>query len=162
MTRSEWRYQGDRDREPLRYLDCGLDDVYLLSGYDRVSTPYGDGITVKNADELHRAIGLYLVTERKILTGKEIRFLRKQMALTQAELGRRLRLSDQQVARWEKGQSDLSGPADFLLRLWYFKHLGAEIDPLAISQALEETDSNITEKAVFAKTADGWIHARAA
>jgi DNA-binding transcriptional regulator YiaG len=35
---------------------------------------------------LHRAIGAFLVTEKKVLSGKELRFIRKEMDLTQAEL----------------------------------------------------------------------------
>jgi DNA-binding transcriptional regulator YiaG len=162
MSRSEWRFHGESDREPLPYTECGLDDVYLHSGYDRVKTPYGEGIAVKCADELHKAIAWYLVTERKVLKGKEIRFLRKQMELTQAELGRRMRLSDQQVARWEKGESELSGPADTLLRLWYVKHLGAKIDPLALVEELMAHDAPIKERAEFEKTAEGWKPLKAA
>jgi transcriptional regulator with XRE-family HTH domain len=38
------------------------------------------------------------------------------MGLTQAELGAKLRVTDQTVARWEKGQTD-PGPADMPIRI---------------------------------------------
>jgi transcriptional regulator with XRE-family HTH domain len=39
--------------------------------------------------------------------------------MTQAELGARLSVVDQTVARWEKDQCDLPGPADMMLRVLF-------------------------------------------
>jgi transcriptional regulator with XRE-family HTH domain len=39
------------------------------------------------------------------------------MDLTQAELGAKLRVSDQTVARWEKGETPIPGRADGMLRI---------------------------------------------
>jgi transcriptional regulator with XRE-family HTH domain len=55
---------------------------------------------------------------------KEIKFLRQQMDMTQPELGARLRLSDQSVARWEKDQCGLPGPADLMLRVLFLGQPG--------------------------------------
>lgn len=157
VTATHWRYKGDPLLEPLLYSECGLEDVYLLGGYERVKTPYGVGIVVKDLDDLHKAITLYLVRDKKILSGTELRFLRKQLDLTQAELGRRLRLSDQQVARWEKAQCEISGPADLLLRLLCAKHFGINVDEALDQLArLIEIDTPVNERAVFTPTRDGW------
>jgi DNA-binding transcriptional regulator YiaG len=156
VTATHWCYEGEALREPILYRGCGLDDVYLRGGYERVQTPEGEGIVVKHLDELRKAITLYLVTEKKALTGKELRFLRQQLDLTQAELGRRLRLSDQQVARWEKDKCEISGPADALLRLHCLKKLGAKVDdPLKLIEELIEQDDR-ADRAVFAPTRAGW------
>ena len=45
-----------------------------------------------------------------------IRFLRNMMDLTQEELARKLGVDVQTTARYEKGQTAISGPADRLLR----------------------------------------------
>lgn len=157
MTALHWRYKGEPLLEPLLYSECGLDDVYLLGGYERVETPHGAGIVVKDLDDLHKAITLYLVSEKKVLSGKELRFLRKQLDLTQAELGRRFRLSDQQVARWEKEQCEISGPADLLLRLLCAKHVGVDVDEaLDQIERLIERDTPVDERVVFTQTRDGW------
>src|SRR5665213_898778 len=106
----------------------GLDDVYLCSGYEQV--PNGDGtfdITVHDQDGLHRAIGEFLVREKKALSGKELRFLRRQMDVTQSELATLLGTTDQAVARWEKEQTRISGVADTLLRVIYLGHIGDHI-----------------------------------
>ena len=70
---------------------------------------HGPSVTVKNLVGLHKAIGRYLAERKKILTGKELRFLRLQMDLTQSELARLVGYDAQQVARWEKGENEISG-----------------------------------------------------
>src|SRR5687767_3499565 len=89
--------------EPFHYKMSGLDDVYLLNGFHVHVTPHGSGVSVERADELHRAIGLYLVKHRKVLGPKDVRFLRKDMSMTQEDLSQCLGVTSQTVARYEKG-----------------------------------------------------------
>jgi len=108
--------------KPLHYTACGLDDVYLFNGFTREVVDGEEYITIQDLDRLWGAIGLRLVTEKKVLAPKEIRFLREHMDLTQAELGKLMRVSDQTVARWEKGITDsFEGPADFALRVLFLE-----------------------------------------
>jgi DNA-binding transcriptional regulator YiaG len=107
------------DEHPLHYTACGLDDVYLLNGFKRETIDGEEYVSIEDLDDLWKAIGLHLVTTRKMLAPKEIRFLRQHMDMTQAELGARLRVSDQTVARWEKDHCDLSGPAEVMLRVLF-------------------------------------------
>jgi DNA-binding transcriptional regulator YiaG len=107
------------EERPLHYTACGLDNIYLLNGFKREPIDGEEYVTVEDLDGLWKAIGLHLVTTRKALAPKEIRFLRQHMDMTQAELGARLRVSDQTVARWEKDQCDLPGPADLMLRVLF-------------------------------------------
>lgn len=103
-------------REPYAYTVCGLDNIFLLNGYQ---ISYHDGeesVSVIDVDGLHRAIGRHLVLHRKGLSPKEVRFLRKTMDLTQAELARKLGNDAQSVARWEKGTCQIPGTAEKLLR----------------------------------------------
>lgn len=150
-----WLLNDERLKEPIRYTGCGLDDIWLASGYD---TDIVDGepvITVRNLDGLHEAIGRALVRRKKLLSGKEIRFLRKQMDLTQSELARLVGCDAQQVARYEKGQNKMSGPTDRLLRMLYREHLRDEISIRDILEALDDLDSLMGDKQVFAVTPDG-------
>lgn len=152
-----WRLKGEELKEPLHYPDCGLDDVYLLNGYDCEETPYGKGITVQDVDGLRAAIARDLVSRKKVLNGKEVRFLRKQMDLTQSELGRLVGLDAQSVARWEKGQRAIKkGPAELLLRVIFMGTEEGKIDPLAILRKLDELDAPLRERQVFKETNEGW------
>ena len=120
MTKREfYRTGAEIKSEPLHYTMCGLDDIYLLNGFTKNETPYGKGVIFSDVDGLHKTIGLSLIMDRKTLIPKELRFLRKEMGLTQADLAQRIGLSDQQVARWEKGESEINGPAEKLIRIFY-------------------------------------------
>src|SRR5262249_23089815 len=106
--------------KPLHYTQCGLDDVFLVNGFTREEVDGEEYITIQDIDGLWAAIGLHLVMTKKVLAPKEIRFLREHMDYTQAELGKLMRVSDQTVARWEKGTTDaFQGPADSLLRVLF-------------------------------------------
>lgn len=156
MTHSEWHYAGEKPKAPFHYTACGLDDVYLLSGYELEETPYGKGVSIKNADGLNKAIGAFLVVNKKLLSGKEIRFLRHQLDVTQSELARLFGTSTQQVARYEKEQSDLPGPADRLLRLLYSEHTKQSFQVRDLLLMLDQMDDRAINKMVFERDHGDW------
>jgi DNA-binding transcriptional regulator YiaG len=120
MTKLEMAFRGrEPEREPLHCTACGLDDVYLVNGFIREQIDGEDAITIEDMDGLWKAIGLALVTKRKALASKDIRFLRGHMDFTQAELGANCACQIQSVARWEKGENPIPGPADVLLRVLF-------------------------------------------
>ena len=151
-----FRYQGNTDKPPYHYTMCGLDDIYLTSGYDRTDTEYGGGVTIHDLDGLHRAIGEYLVYWKKALSAKEVRFLRHEMDLSQAQLGDLLRVTDQTVARWEKGEVDIPGPADLVLRALYIGAVSGKVDVRKLAEQLRAMDDRITGKQLFTSTDAGW------
>lgn len=108
-----------RADKAFHYKACGLDNVYLLNGFERELTSDGPTTSFTNIDGLHRTIGLHLVLDTRTLGAREIRFLRTEMDLTQAELGAKIGISDQMVARWEKGELPIRGPAERVLRVVY-------------------------------------------
>lgn len=153
---NKFKHRNKADQPPYQYTMCGLDDVFLLSGYELVGTGYGSGVVIHDQDALHRAIGRYLSCYKKTLSGKEVRFLRHEMDLTQAELGRLLRVTDQTVARWEKGEVVVPGPEELLVRAYYLSHLTGKTDLVKLAQQLEAIEGETREKHVFAPTAKGW------
>lgn len=102
--------------EPYLYRACGLEGIYLLNGYSVETIDGEEHETITNIDGLHEAIGRHLVVTRKALAPKEVRFLRNTMGLTQDELAKMLGNNAQSVARWEKGQTDVPGASEKLLR----------------------------------------------
>lgn len=155
----EMRYGNSESREPLHYNWCGLDDVYLVSGYDLVPTEDGDDISIHDLDGLHRAIGKTLARHKKSLVGKEVRFLRQQMDLTQSELGGLMGVTDQTVARWEKDETGVDGPADVVIRGLYLACVVKNIDLREFLVALRATDSSLRSNLVFEETDAGWKEA---
>ena len=155
----ELRYGDSAICEPLQYTWCGLDDVFLLSGYERVPGEDGEDIIIQDIDGLHKAIGLTMVSQKKVLNGRDIRFLRKQMDLTQNELGYLMGTTDQTVARWEKGECEIPGPADMLLRFVYLSHIKHKVNMREFIEDLRQRDAPMSDKMLFTETAEGWKNA---
>jgi DNA-binding transcriptional regulator YiaG len=106
--------------KPYHYKGCGLDNVYLRGGVTYVDTPRGKAVHIENVEGLHRAIGHWLVHEKKNLTGKEFRFLRHEIDLTQQSLADLLNTDVQNVGRWEREEAEkVPGPAQAVIRLLY-------------------------------------------
>lgn len=150
-----------------RYTECGLDNIYLLNGFDYVETPRGQGVHIKSIDSLHKAIGLFLVREKKNLNGKEFRFLRHELNTTQETLASVLGVNVQAIARWEKGKikGDIPGSAQALLRVMYEEHTNGNVAIRESLQALAELDEQLAEDGddndvlTFEETEEGWQQA---
>ena len=154
---NEWRYNGKSDCAPLHYNWCGLDDVFLVSGYECHQTDDGEDVVIQDLDGLHRAIGLHLAEHKKALNGKEIRFLRHAMDLTQSELSDLLGVNDQTVARWEKQETDIPAPAELLLRVLFLGHVHKKVDVRELATELREKDSPSVERQVFTEKNGVWV-----
>jgi putative transcriptional regulator len=146
----------------FHYTACGLDNVYLLNGFKLRSTPYGKGFSIDNIDGLHAAIGKRLIHERKTLSGKEIRFLRHEMDMSQGALADLLGVDEQTVARWEKGQAGVSGPADKVIRLLYAETIGADADVARTLGHLARLAERARRTLLFEERGASWRPARAA
>ncbi len=145
--------------EPYHYTQCGLEDVYLLNGYKRHKTPYGSGVAIENVEELHKVIAEHLCVNKAFLSGREFRFLRKLMDLTQSEVAMFLGCDVQSVARWEKGKAEASGAADKVMRILYLGSMGSErsgTDAAELIKKLASLDARMTDRQVFEETARGW------
>jgi DNA-binding transcriptional regulator YiaG len=171
MTKPELFFLGDDAvaSKPYLYKECGLDNIYLMNGFSVEDVDGEETVSVHNVDGLWKAIGLNLVTRKKTLSPKEIRFLRSQMDKTQSDLARLLRVDDQTVARWEKKKSKLPGPADLGLRMLFLNSEVAQPEGNEILVKLEETisslideDAPLMEHIAFVRHNDGWEPRRAA
>lgn len=103
--------------EALHYKECGLDNIYLLNGFTKEEYDGEEYVSIADSDGLNTAIAMHIVLHRKAPSGKEIRFLRNQLDMSQADLAELLGVSDQSVARWEKETSEVPGPALIALRI---------------------------------------------
>lgn len=138
------------------YQECGLRNVWLVNGYDMHTTPYGDGVSIHDIEGLHRAIARGLVNKARKLTGSELRFLRKEMGLSQSKLALILGNEDQTVAIWEK-RGTQPKIADRFIRALYREfdegnaHIRDMID-LLVDADREEREDRIN----FVQGSHGW------
>jgi putative transcriptional regulator len=109
------------------YLQSGLPNIYLANGYEWHDTPFGPAIAIHEAEALHLAIARTLIEHKPWLTGRELRFIRHHLDLSQAQLGELLGVEDQSVRRWEKLER-VPRAADHAVRL-VFRDLTASASP---------------------------------
>ena len=150
---------------PYEYKECGLAGIYLHSGYEPAELDGETYVSVVDTEGLHKCIGHHIVYTRKELLPEEIKFLRKTMDLTQSELGQWMGQSSQQVARWEKGQSAIPGPADRLLRAIFMvetKPSEEDWSFVDLLRTLEELDDSPPRKLTFCFDGDSWQQERRA
>lgn len=102
------------------YTESGLDNFYI-SGIQICTCSCGEEIvSIPKIAELHDLIGRILIKKHAPLTGKEIRFLRKNMGLTATKLAEYIAVDIATISRWEKDVNRSPDPSnDRLLRLLY-------------------------------------------
>ena len=140
----------------LHYTLCGLDYVYLVNGFMYEDTEYGPTVAVDDVDGLHHAIAADIVNYRAHLAGQEIRFLRKELDISQSGLATMLGVDQQTVARWEKNQTNIPGPADRLLKVLYEVHVGGDENMAKLIATLAEIDDLNHRDRTFEEGDGGW------
>lgn len=116
--------------EPLenayRYTECGLDNVFLRDLPVCKDKAGQETITIPYINQLHRVIRLGLALKETGLDPKELRFLRGEMGMTQAELAEVVHKDAQTLGRWERGETPMDGGSETLIRLMTLEMLGEE------------------------------------
>lgn len=138
-----------------RYTDCGLRNVWLANGYRRQRSPYGMTTAIQDIPGLHRAIGLWIVKSRKRLTGAELRFLRKELDMSQAALARMLGCEEQTVSLWER-QGRMPKMADRFVRAIYCEHVENNAHIREMVERLNAKDATNRAQVKFSRRADEW------
>ena len=100
------------------------------------------------------------------LNGKEFRFLRHELDMTQQLVANILRVDYQTIARWEKGiTAKIPGSAQAVLRVLYESKTGGNVEITRLLAELSELDEIIhgdeeeSEPLDFEDTEDGWLAA---
>ena len=151
--------------DKFHYKSCGLDNVYLLNGYEKCVIDGVEAVAIHDQDGLHRVIAEELIEKPAPLTGDEFRFLRIELDLSQKALADLLDVQDQTIAKWEKGQTKkVRGMADVLMRALARERLlnqqGLIYDFLCeMSRLDDQIDHHQIE---LRETDEGWKPTRAA
>lgn len=139
------------------YTESGLRNVWLANGYRVRSIGGEQAVAIHDADELHRTIGRALACKPR-LTGSELRFLRKEMGLSQKRLAELLGSTEQTVSLWERGRRIPNG-YDRLIRVLYLEKLDGNVKVQETIDKLIGLDLKEAEKMVFEDTDAGWKEA---
>lgn len=140
--------------EHYHYTESGLRNVWLQNGFVIRKTAEGEGVSIHDVDGLHRALGCALAN-KPCLTGTEVRFLRREMGLSQRGLGELVGVTDQTVALWER-RGKMPKTADRMLRLIYLEHIQANAPIVATIRRLNDLDMRDYERIIAEEAGDGW------
>lgn len=101
-----------------RYTECGLDTVLIEDVNVAVDDAGEQCVSIPNVKSLHKLIACGIVHRRTGMTGLELRFLRTEMGMTQAELAEHVHREPLAVSRWERGEVPvIDSNAEALIRL---------------------------------------------
>jgi putative transcriptional regulator len=124
-----------------RYTESGLDNVYLVSGYE--FGPDRKTVIIRDIDGLQTAIGRVLATQRRRLTGMEFRFLRSELLFSQASLAKVLGVKELTVGRWEKEESEIPVSTEATVRTMFLESLGERRKMKELLEQIADLDDEI-------------------
>ncbi|WP_139326294.1 hypothetical protein [Azonexus hydrophilus] len=100
----------------IRYIHFAYQNLYLVNGYREFSTSEGVEREYELPDQLEQCIRGLVLRKNEPLRGWDLRFLRRGLGFSQAELGLLLDRDAQTVARWEKKSDPVPKFADITIR----------------------------------------------
>lgn len=136
------------------YTESGLRNVWLTNGYTFKSIDGEAAVAISGADELHETIGRTLA-HKPYLTGTELRFLRKELGLSQKRLADLIGSTEQTVSLWER-KGRMPRGYDRLIRILYLESLDGNVKVQEMIDRLVDLDKRAEEKLVFEDTGSGW------
>jgi len=138
----------------VRYTASGLDNV-LIEGLPVETDDAGETVfRIPHIRALHRVIAHGIVTARGGMSGRELRFLRTELGMTQAELARFVHVDTQTVGRWERGETPIQPAAETLIRRLVAERLGLDLD-MGIEELAERSLPRAELRVIRVTTEDG-------
>lgn len=121
------------------YTECGLDNVFI-EGMKMVEDHAGEAtVTVPAIGLLHQVIAEGIVRLPSKMSGKELRFLRTEMGLTQEKLADILKVTLLTISRWEREETSIKDTAEMLIRLMAVERLD-----LNVALNVDEVSAKVT------------------
>jgi len=136
------------------YTECGLSNVWLRNGFSIKNYGGQQAVAISDADQLHQVIGRALAN-KPYLRATELRFLRKELGLSQARLAALLGSTEQTVSLWER-KGRIPKGHDRLIRLLYIEKIDGNVKIQQMIDRLIDMDRKDAEKLVFSDTRAGW------
>lgn len=137
------------------YTESGLDNVWLENGYKEKKTPYGMAVAIDDADGLHEVLALEIANKQGRMTGKELRFLRVLLILSQQGIAKMVGTTDQSMSLWErKGNVPIS--ADALVRLLVLEKLTGDGKISEVIHRINVVERLVNQRIVATERKSKW------
>jgi DNA-binding transcriptional regulator YiaG len=143
------------------YTQCGLDNVWLENGYKVKKTAYGQAVAIEDADGLHKVLALELIAKQGRLSGKELKFLRVAMGLSQGGLGKLVGATEQSVSLWER-TGKVPQAADGLTRMLAAEKLNGNCKVSEVVERISTVERLLNQRIVARESRRKWTSKRQA
>ena len=139
------------------YTESGLQNVWLSNGFKTKKVAGGKAVAIANVGGLHQAIGRE-IAGNGYMTGAELRFLRKELDLSQTRYGALVGASEESVSLWER-RGRVPKSASVLMQAIYIETVDGNVRIKDMVERLANLDRSHRDKVVFEDTASGWREA---
>ena len=127
--------------ESMRYLGCGLDNVYLANGYEIRQLASGEEVLyIEDIPGLHRAIASVIVDSPLDLDAPMFKFLRKEQDMSQRKLADVLGVEEQTVSNWERAKTPIPKYAALFIRTIAKERCSNNAELVAMIEQMNELD----------------------
>jgi putative zinc finger/helix-turn-helix YgiT family protein len=106
-----------QERRSVDYPESGLTNVELFNVPAWVCPNNHEEIEIPAVTQLHELLAHLIIRKPAILTGNEIKFLRRRVGIQAKEFALRIGLTPVSLSRFETGQRRISRRIDLLIRL---------------------------------------------
>lgn len=131
---------------PYHFVSSGLPNVYLIGiKYKVCKTCGAQAADIPAIKRLMQVIARAVVEKEAVLTGPEIRFLRKRLGKKSSEFAGLVGVTPEQVSRWENDRNGPERSADKLIRVFYSMLSGDRRLRDKMNQDIEEWLKTIAE-----------------
>ena len=138
------------------YLESGLDNVWLCNVEIRECTSCGErSVVIPAITSLHKRIAIDLAYSPQALRASELRFLRKYLGVSRADLADLIGMREIDVTRWES-TGDAGRSVEMLLRVLVLRGRPAEEYPVEQLAQLGVAPAAPVRRIAVTKGANGW------
>lgn len=113
--------------KPYHYTASGLNNVYLHGIVQYKCSNCGEsGVEIPQIKALHRLIAKDIVCKKELMSGDEVRFLRKGLRMKSKDIADALSMDPSTYSRWENGKQEIAACHDKQMRLLYILNAAEE------------------------------------
>jgi len=115
--------------KPYHYTESGLDNVVLFGiNQYKCKACSETFVSIPMMEELHLLLGRELCCKKGLLTGKEVKFIRKELHIKAKEMAQALGVTASTVSRWENDKEPIGETHDRLLRSFYMLYASEQTE----------------------------------
>ncbi len=140
----------------FHYKHFALDNLWLANGYQELSTSEGPAVSFELEDDLERCVARLVLRMPKRIRGWDLRFLRRQLGMSQADFGVMVERDAQTVARWEKAGTEIPRFCDLTIRTLFAARFNTTMTVSELQQCVDLKSKPLPAKVILVLSNGTW------